>query len=128
MNAVFLIARIVIALYFLHAGFSHFKGLNGMTQYATSRDVPMPKVGVLATGIVLLLGGFGILLGVYTTWAVWGLVAFLVLVSFGVHHFWSDTEAEVRAENKRDFMKNLVIAAALLLALMIPAPWPLALF
>src|ERR1700723_1506420 len=67
MNVAFLIGRIMIGLFFLMAGFSHFKNLSPMGQYAQAKGTPAPQLAVAGTGVMLLLGGMSVLLGAYPT-------------------------------------------------------------
>jgi putative oxidoreductase len=65
MNVAYLVGRIIFGCYWLMASFNHFKNLNYMSEYAKARGTPSPKLAVAGTGIILLLGGFSMLLGVY---------------------------------------------------------------
>lgn len=87
----------------------------------------MPKAAVIITGILLLLGGLGILLGVYVEWAILALVIFLVSVTFIMHAFWKVQEPNMRMSEMVHFMKNLALLGALLMLLSIPM-WPYPLF
>ena len=57
-----------------------------MAQYAGSQGVPMPKLGVGVTGLMLLAGGFSILLGFEPRIGALLLVAFLVPTAIVMHH------------------------------------------
>ena len=65
MTTLFLIGRILFGGFFFLSGFSHFKNLSGSTGYAQSKGVPMPKISVIVTGIMLLLGGASIIFDSY---------------------------------------------------------------
>jgi len=65
MEYLFLLGRILLGGYFIKNGYNHLKNLNMLTGYAQSKGVPMPKIAVFVTGLMLLFGGLGILLGVY---------------------------------------------------------------
>lgn len=128
MEALFLIGRIVLGVYFIMSGIDHFRDVAGKTQYATMRKLPSAKAGVIVSGAVILLGGLGVLLGVYTTWAVGTLALFLIAAAFGIHHYWTDTDPNQRAAERVNFMKNLAFAAALLMVLSVETPWAWRLF
>lgn len=126
MDIVFLIGRILFGGYFLMGGINHFTKMGMMTGYATSKNVPMPKVSVALTGIVLALGGLGILLGVQILASVVLLTAFLVVASFKMHRFWGMEEGEAKMHEMRYFMVNLALAGATLMLLGI-TEWPMSL-
>ncbi len=110
------------------SGYAHFKNLKAMTGYAQSKGVPMPREGVLLTGLMMVLGGLGILLGVQIGWSVLLLVIFLLVAAFQMHNYWKDTEPMAKMGNRINFYKNLALVGSLLMLLMIPLPWAVALF
>lgn len=87
MEILFLVGRIVLGVYYLFNAFNHFRNLEMMTGYAASKGVPSPKLAVVATGVLLLLGGLSILLGYQPTIGVLLIVIFLVPVAFMMHNF-----------------------------------------
>src|SRR5258708_36386556 len=88
----FVLGRILLGGYFIMSGYGHFKNLKMMTGYAESKGVPMPREGILLTGLMMILGGLGILLGVQIGWSVLLLVIFLLAVSFKMHDYWKDSD------------------------------------
>ena len=110
------------------SGYNHFKNLNMLTGYAQSKGVPMPKVAVFITGLLLLLGGAGILLGVYVEYAVLLLSVFLVGVTFKMHQYWTISDPMQRMGEQVNFYKNLGLLGGVLMLLAIPLPWALSLF
>ena len=99
-----------------------------LAPYAQSKGVWMPKVAVFVTGLMLLLGGAGILLGVYVEYAVLLLSVFLIGVTFKMHKYWEVTDPMQRMGERVNFYKNLGLLGAVLMLLAIPTPWPMALF
>lgn len=122
----FLIGRILFGGYFFWNGLNHlvFKTA-GLAQYAAMKKVPSPKLAVLLSGLLILSGGLGVLLGMYIGWAVACLVLFLIPVTFAMHDFWNDADPMMKMGNVVNFMKNLALLGAALMLLMIPAPWPM---
>lgn len=128
-NVLFLIGRIVFGAYWLTSAGSHlFFNRAALKGYAASKHVPMPGIAIGITGVLLLLGGVGILLGVYTAWAIAALILFLLPVTLIMHDFWLDKDPAARASNMINFSKNMALVAVLLMLLAIPTPWPFALF
>lgn len=125
MNVAFLIGRIMIGLFFLMAGFSHFKNLSPMGQYAQAKGTPAPQLAVAGTGVMLLLGGMSVLLGAYPTVGIALLILFLLGASFQIHTYWKEKDAHARQADKINFMKNMALVGAFLMVLILPQPWPL---
>jgi len=124
MDTIFLIGRIIVGLYFLFAGYNHFKNLGFMSGYVTSKGIPAPKLAVAGTGVLLLAGGASVLLGLYPRAGIALLVLFLLGVSFTMHAFWKITDPQQRMGEQVNFLKNVALLGALLMFLAIPTPWP----
>ncbi len=93
-----------------------------MVKMANSKNLPSPKIGVILSGILLLLGGLGIIFGVMVEWALGLLVFFLITVSFTMHRFWSESNDSKMIEMV-NFMKNMALAGAALALYAVPLPW-----
>ena len=128
MDIVLLVGRIVLGGYFISSGVGHFTGLAGMTGYAQSKGVPMAKLSVVVSGILLLIGGAGIILGAYVPLALLAIVLFLVPVSFMIHPFWKTTDPTAKMNDRIQFMKNMgLLGATLMLYATYAANWGFAL-
>ena len=110
------------------SGYAHFKNLQSYSGYAQSKGVPMPKLAVVVTGLLLAGGGIGILLGVWIECAVLLLSLFLIFVTFKMHAYWTIADPMQRMGERVNFYKNLALLGAVLMLLAIPAPWALSLF
>lgn len=99
-----------------------------LTGYAQSKGIPMPREGVLLTGLMMLLGGLGILLGVQIGWSVLLLSVFLIVTTLKMHQYWKVTDQMAKMGEQINFMKNIALLGAILMLLMIPLPWAVALF
>lgn len=126
MEYLFLVSRILFGGYFVISGINHFRHLAGTAGYAASKGVPYPKVAVIGTGLLMLLGGLGIVLGLYVRFAVLLLVVFLVPVTFKMHQFWKVQDPMQKMGEKINFEKNIALAGAALAYLFIALPWALA--
>ena len=127
LNILFLIGRIIVGGYFLMAGFNHFMNTSMMAGYAQSKGTPAPKLAVMGTGALLLLGGASFLLGFHPTIGTLLLVVFLLGVTFRIHAFWLVTDPMGRMNEQVHFGKNIAMIGFLLMTLMIARPWPLSL-
>lgn len=117
MDAVLLIGRVVLGVYFLYNAYNHFSGLNMMAPYAASQGVPLAKLAVLGTGVLLLLGGLSLLLGFLPWVGAILLIVFLVPVAFTMHRFWGLSDQMMAMNQRAHFLKNLAIAGALVIIL-----------
>jgi putative oxidoreductase len=122
-----LAGRVLSGGFFLLAGIDHFRRVEMMTAYAGAKGIPAPRLGVLGSGLLLILGGLSILLGVRPAWGVLLLTVFLVPTSFLMHNYWAATDPSVRQLDQTNFKKNIALLGAAWMLLLIPQPWPLSL-
>jgi uncharacterized membrane protein YphA (DoxX/SURF4 family) len=115
MFTILMVGRVILGAYFIYSGYSHFSGLKGMTGYAASKKVPFPKLAVIGTGIMLLVGGLSILTGFFATLGIILLVLFLLPTTILMHNFWKETDPSARMNQKIAFNKNFGIIGALLI-------------
>ncbi|MBI2514706.1 DoxX family membrane protein [Candidatus Wolfebacteria bacterium] len=124
----FLIGRIIYGGYFLMMGLNHFMKNEMLSGYAASKNIPSPKLAVYLSGLFILLGGLGILVGKYTFWSAILIAVFLILVSFKMHNYWKDEDPNAKMMNMTHFLKNLALLGGALMLMSIPEefwPWPL---
>jgi putative oxidoreductase len=119
----FVLGRVLLGGYFIMSGHSHFKNLKMLTGYAKSKNLPMPGEMVILTGIMMVLGGLGILLGVFQAFSIFLLVLFLLVTTLKMHQFWTETDPATRMSEMVNFTKNMALIGALLMLLAIPLPW-----
>ena len=127
MAYLFLAGRLLYGGFFLLAGLDHFRRVDMMTPYTASKGIPAPKLAVLVSGLVILLGGLSIVLGIRPTWGVLLLTVFLVPVTLFMHNFWAATDPQVRQLDTVNFKKNVALLGGAWMFLMLPQPWPLSL-
>ncbi len=123
MEVLFLIGRIMFGGYFIKNAWGHFKNLEGMTGYATSKGVPSPREAVFIGGILLLLGGLGLMFGVAPEASLTFLLIFLVPVTFKMHAYWKVTDPNAKMGEQVNFYKNLALIGAILMLYAIETPW-----
>jgi uncharacterized membrane protein YphA (DoxX/SURF4 family) len=124
MEYLFLAGRVLYGGFFLLAGIDHFRRVDMMTPYAAAKRIPAPRLGVLGSGVVLVLGGLSMLLGVRPTWGVLLLTVLLVPTSFLMHNYWTITDPAARQHDAVSFKKNFALLGAAWMLLVIPQPWP----
>lgn len=127
MEYLFLVGRVLFAIFFLNSARGHFTNADMMAGYAASKGVPAAKLGVLGTGVLLLLGGLGIILGLWVQWALLCLVVFLVPTSLMMHAYWKVTDPAARMAERMNFLRNVALLGAVIMFYFIPTPWQLSL-
>ncbi len=124
-GTIFLLARVVFGLVLAFMGLNHFMDVEGMAGYAGAKGVPAPEFGVVASGVMLLLGGLGIAAGAYPVLAAGALATFFAVATPLMHDFWNaeDTQGEMT-----HFLKNAALLGGSLAFLALGGvDWPLAL-
>lgn len=111
------IGRILFGGFWLYNAWNHFVNWKSMSGYAASKGIPAPSAAILGSGVLLLVGGLGVLLGYYITLALWCLVLFILPVTFVMHPFWKETDPATRSVQKIQFGKNIALLGALLILL-----------
>jgi uncharacterized membrane protein YphA (DoxX/SURF4 family) len=118
-----LIGRILFGGVFAFTGLNHFFQIEEMTGYAEYKGLPAPKAGVLLSGALLILGGFGIIAGVLPAMSAVVIAGFLMVSALIFHDFWAVSEEEQQTEMTQ-FLKNIAIAGGALVIVAIgPQSW-----
>lgn len=107
MTIVLLVGRILYALIFVGAGIAgHLQQTTMTAAYAEARGVTRAVLLTRLSGIAIVIGGIGIVLGVFIDVAALIVVAYSLAAAFMVHHFWTDEQMMQQIETSM-FMKNL---------------------
>lgn len=123
----FLVGRLLFGGLLAFAGLSNFMNASEMVSMAQSKGVPAAGVGVIASSVLLVLGGGGIVFGVYPIIAAGMLALFFLVVTPTMHDFWAVPEEE-QQNQMIHFMKNTFLFGASLVILTLGGePWPYAL-
>lgn len=123
MAIIFLFGRILFGGYFLLNAYNHITKSAHMVGYAQSKGVPSPKIAIIGSGILLLIGGLSIVLGVYPILGIIAVVLFLIPVTFKMHAFWNIQDPMARMSEEVAFNKNIALIGAALMLVMIATPW-----
>ncbi len=121
MDLLFYLGRLLYGGFFIKSAMNHFMNVNALSGYAASKKVPMPKLAVLFSGLLIFLGGLWVVTGIFVQVGVIELAAFLIPVSFMMHDYWNDTDMMTKMGNRTNFMKNMALLGAALMLLQIPA-------
>ena len=120
-----LAARVLFGGVLAFMGLNHFLQLEEMAGYAEFKGLPVPTLSVLASGVVLVLGGLGLVVGAFPLVSALAVAGFLVVAALAMHDFWA-----VGSEEKQDeftaFLKNVAMAGgALALGALSAQTWEL---
>jgi uncharacterized membrane protein YphA (DoxX/SURF4 family) len=115
MEIVLIIGRVLFALIFINSGIMHLTKLEAMTGYAQYKKVPAAKIGVIASGLMILIGGLYIVFGVYADLGALLIALFLIPAAFIMHAFWKESDATAKQNETIGFFKNLSLAGAALI-------------
>ncbi|ACM57010.1 DoxX family membrane protein [Halorubrum lacusprofundi] len=124
----FLLGRLLFGVTLAFMGLNHFMDVDTMAGYAEFKGLPAPRFSVIASGLVLVLGGLGVAAGAFPVLAAGALAAFLLISAVTMHDFWSIDDPEERQSEMTSFLKNVYGAGAALALLAVGGTaWPYAL-
>src|SRR3989442_2739586 len=109
MQYLFLAGRVLYGGFFLLAGIDHYRHVHMMTPYASAKGIPAPRLAVLGSGSLIILGGLSVLLGVRPTWGGLLLALFLVPTSVLMHNYWVAPDPPARQMDMTNFKKNIPV-------------------
>jgi putative oxidoreductase len=124
MDYIFLAARVLFGGYFAMGGWNHLKNSTALAGYAASKKVTSPKAMIILSGLMILIGGLGIVTGLFVGVSVLLIVLFLIPVTFIMHNYWADTDPNMKMVNQVNFMKNMALIGGALAFLFVPGQWP----
>ena len=99
--------RVLFALLFISSGINHFTKNAAMTGYAQYKKVPMAKISVYVSGLMILLGGIYIVLGFYADLGALLIAIFLIPTAFLMHAFWKESDPTAKQNETIGFFKDL---------------------
>jgi putative oxidoreductase len=122
----FLLARVLFGGVLAFMGVNHFGSVDEMAGYAEHKGLPAPRLSVIASGVVLVAGGLGIVLGVVPVLAAGALAVFLLVSAVTMHDFWAVPDDQAQDE-MTGFLKNVALAGGALALLAVGGQaWPYA--
>ncbi|MFC7166986.1 DoxX family protein [Halospeciosus flavus] len=121
------VGRVLFGGVLAFTGLNHFMQTEEMAGYAEYKGLPAPKLSVLASGALLVLGGLGIIVGIFPVVAAIALAAFLVISAVTMHDFWAVPDEDQQTEMTQ-FLKNISLAGgALIIGAVASGGWALSL-
>jgi putative oxidoreductase len=128
MEIILLVGRILFGGFFIMSALNHFQNLGMMSGYAKSKNVPSPRLAVMGTGVMLLVGGVSVLLGILPIVGLTVLILFLLSTLVTMHDFWNLKDTQQRAAEQVNFLKNVALIGASLALMYGASDWALALY
>lgn len=124
----FLAGRLLLGGVLAFMGLNHFLQADQLAGYAGAKGVPAPRLGVYASGLMLVLGGLSLVLGAYPVVGAALLVAFFLVTTPTIHDFWAAGDPETQQSEMTAFLKNAGLTGAALVLLAVGGTtWPFAL-
>jgi uncharacterized membrane protein YphA (DoxX/SURF4 family) len=126
LDAVLLVVgRVLFGGVLAFTGLNHFTQTEQMAGYAEYKGLPAPTFSVLASGALLVLGGLGVIVGVFPVVAAIALAAFLLVSAVVMHDFWAVPDDQ-RQDEVNSFLKNVSLAGgSLVVAAVASSGWTL---
>ncbi|PIQ91795.1 MAG: quinol oxidase [Parcubacteria group bacterium CG11_big_fil_rev_8_21_14_0_20_39_22] len=116
-NILLLLGQVILGGYFFLMGINHITRSESLIGYADSKGVPSPKLGNYIASALLILGGLGIIAGLYMTVSASLIILFLVAVNFMIHNFWNAKSEDEKSSDMQHFLKNTALIGALLIVI-----------
>jgi len=114
MDFIMLIGRILLASTFVANGIAHLTnpGPIGFAQY---KKVPAAALMTKLSGVLMLAGSAGFVLGIAGDLAALLTAVLLLIMTVKMHDFWTIEDAQARQADMTGFLKNLSMIGGLLI-------------
>ena len=110
----FIVGRSLLGLYFILPGLSKVFDFASTLALMRMKGVPFSLVLLPLTIVVQLLGGIFLVLGRNLRLAAFILFGLTIIINLFIHNFWALTGDPSQGHEIQNFVKNLAIAAGLL--------------
>jgi len=110
----FIVGRSLLGLYFILPGFSKVFDFASTLALMRMKGVPFSLVLLPLTIVVQLLGGIFLVLGRNLRLTAFILFGLTIVINLFIHNFWALTGDPSQGHEIQNFVKNLAIAAGLL--------------
>ena len=110
----FIVGRSLLGIYFILPGFSKVFDFASTLALMRMKGVPFSLVLLPLTIVVQLLGGIFLVLGKNLRLTAFILFGLTIVINLFIHNFWALTGDPSQDHEMQNFVKNLAIAAGLL--------------
>jgi uncharacterized membrane protein YphA (DoxX/SURF4 family) len=83
-----------------------------MAGYAQSKGVPYPRLAVLGSAVLLIVGLLGVIFDVQAFIGSILVAVFLAATAVMIHNFWTVEDQQAQTVEMTQFLKNIALAAA----------------
>ncbi|MDG1244327.1 MAG: DoxX family protein [Porticoccaceae bacterium] len=113
-NYYFVLGRTLLGLYFIVPGMTKVAGYQGYLDLMASKSVPLVEVLLPLTILVQVGAGLFLIAGKNLRVSALLLFGLTILINLYIHNFWALAGDPGQAHETQNFVKNLAIAAGLL--------------
>jgi putative oxidoreductase len=113
-NYYFVLGRTLLGLYFIVPGMTKIAGYQGYLDLMASKSVPLVEVLLPLTILVQVGAGLFLIAGKNLRVSALLLFGLTILINLFIHNFWALAGDPGQAHETQNFVKNLAIAAGLL--------------
>ena len=110
----FIVGRSLLGLYFIVPGLSKIFNYMGTLALMQMKGVPLSSVLLPLTITIQIIGGFFLILGRSLRLSALLLFGLTIIINVYIHDFWALAGDPSQAHEAQNFIKNLAIAAGLL--------------
>jgi len=110
----FIVGRSLLGIYFILPGFSKVFDFASTLALMRMKGVPFSLVLLPLTIVIQLLGGIFLVLGRNLRLTAFVLFGLTIVINLFIHNFWALTGDPSQGHEIQNFVKNLAIAAGLL--------------
>lgn len=109
-----IIARVLLAFYFLKAGISNLKNFSKLVPFVRSKKIPLPGVAMALVVFVQIVGSLQVIFNFYAAIGALGLLVFTVFANLFICNYWTMKGMQRRNINFL-FYANIAVIGGLLL-------------
>lgn len=113
-NYYFVLGRTLLGLYFIVPGVTKVAGYQGYLDLMASKGVPLVEVLLPLTILIQVGAGLFLIAGKNLRVSALLLFGLTILINLFIHNFWALAGDPGQAHETQNFVKNLAIAAGLL--------------
>ena len=110
----FVVGRSLLGLYFIVPGLSKIFDYMGTLALMQMKGVPLSSILLPLTITIQIIGGFFLILGKSLRLSALLLFGLTIIINVYIHDFWTLADDPSYAHEMQNFVKNLAIAAGLL--------------
>ncbi len=110
----FVVGRSLLGLYFIVPGLSKIFDYMGTLALMQMKGVPLSSILLPLTITIQIIGGFFLILGKSLRLSALLLFGLTIIINVYIHDFWALAGDPSQAHEAQNFIKNLAIAAGLL--------------